>query len=555
MNQKRWLIIGILTCLLVSGIGYFWANGLMDSLFAYRSPLHSKPPAPGTPLGKPITHRVVIVLIDALRYDASLNTNVMPFLNTMRTYSASSRMHSQPPSYSEPGYTTILTGAWPDINDGPAINIDYANIPTFTQDDIFSAAHRMGLRTAISGYYWFEKLVPQAAVDTSFYTPGEDASADQEVMKAALPMLSGNYQLVLIHLDQVDYAGHYLGGPLDPRSHTAEKKVDDYLRQIVSAMDLNLDTLIILSDHGQIDRGGHGGSDTITLLEPFVMVGAGVHAGPLFPDMAQVDVAPTVAVLLGTNIPASAQGQVLKSMLDLPSDEASSIQSAEILQKRILFQSYTDAINDKPTHQFQSTDPFSYVLAIDNARADRLARERVWRNFLAIVFAVLPAYFLVINAKKKILWLAGGSLIYLLVFNVRYAILDGFTYSLSSVKSQEWLLTYIAVTSGVALLFGWLVSMLRLKAFQASSGDAAKTSLGLVLFTIYILALPILVSFAMNGVLVTWTLPNFVTSYIALISLIQWIIVAALGLLLTGVAALVAQLVPSSASSYRKSRR
>jgi len=178
LKQNRSLILGIAGCLLVALIGYFWATALMGSVFGYRSPLRFTPPAPAAPLGTSLTHRVVIVLIDALRYDTSINNNVMPFLNRLRDLGASAKMHSLPPSYSEPGYTTILTGSWPDINDGPAVNLDYADIPIFTQDDIFSAAHRLGLRTAISGYDWFEKLVPQTALDASFYTSGEDAAAD-----------------------------------------------------------------------------------------------------------------------------------------------------------------------------------------------------------------------------------------------------------------------------------------------------------------------------------------------------------------------------------------
>ena len=555
MKQIRWLIIGIVGCLIIAVAGYFWATGLIDSVFNYRSPLRSTAPAPGAPLGTALTQRVVIVLIDALRYDTSVNTKVMPFLNTLRDNGASASMHSQPPSYSEPGYSTLLTGAWPDINDGPAVNLDYADIPTFTQDDIFSAAHRLGLRTAISGYYWFEKLVPQSAVDASFYTPGEDAAADQDVMTAALPMLAGNYQLVLIHIDQVDYAGHYEGGPLDPHWNAAAKRADDDLRQIVSALDLKLDTVIVLSDHGQIDRGGHGGPEPITLLEPFVMAGAGVRPGSLYPDIQQVDVAPTVAALLGTNFPASAEGHVQTAMLNLTPEYGAKIQTAEITQKKLLFQAYAAAIKSQPTRQPDPTDPLSYVIAINDARTNRLARERVWRNVAAIALAVLPAYLLVISGKKKAFWLAGGALVYVLVFNFRYAILDGRTYSLSSVEGQTWLITYTAVTASVALVIGWLVAMLRLHAFQAGPRKAAETSLGFVFFTIYLLALPILVSFAVNGVLVTWALPEFYTAYIALLSLIQWIFVAALGLSLTGVAALIANYVPRPARNYRKSRR
>ena len=113
---------------------------------------------------------------------------------------------------------------------------------------------------------------------------------------------------MLIHLDQVDYAGHHEGGPRDPRWNAAATRADALLEQIAGALDFKQDTLIVLSDHGQIDRGGHGGQDPITLVEPFVMVGAGVKPGQ-YPDMQMVDVAPTIAVLLGTNIPASRRRQ------------------------------------------------------------------------------------------------------------------------------------------------------------------------------------------------------------------------------------------------------
>ena len=555
MIQNRGLFIGIAGCLLVAAIGYFWSTALIGSVFGYRSPLRFTPPAPAAPLGTSLTHQVVIVLIDSLRYDTSINNNVMPFLNYLRDQGASAKMHSLPPSFSEPGYTTILTGAWPDLNDGPAVNLDYTDIPTFTQDDIFSSAHRFGLRTAISGYNWFEKLVPQTAVDASYYTSGEDANADQAVVQAALPMLSGNFQLLLIHLDQVDYAGHYQGGPLDPRWNAAAKRVDRELQQIVAAMNLHQATVIVLSDHGQINRGGHGGPEPVTLLEPFVMAGAGVRSGPLYPDVAQVDVAPTVAALLGTNIPASSEGLVQTAMLNLSPEYTTKIHASEIAQKARLYKSYTVAINSQPIRPPDPDNPFSYVIAMDSARANRQARERVWRNVTALVLAVLPIYFLVVSGKKGLLWLVGGALIYVFVFNFRYAVIDGRTYSLSSVDSQTWLITYTAITALIALIIGWLVSMLRLHAFQAGFRKAAETTLGLVFFIIYLLALPILVSFAVNGLVVTWTLPEFYSSYLALLSLFQWIFVAAFGLLLAGAAALIARFVPRTTLPIKKYRR
>ncbi len=269
-------------------------------------------------------------------------------------------MHSRPPSFSAPAYTVLFTGAWPDLSDGPALNLAYDQYSAWTQDNLFSAARRAGLSTAVSGFNWFEKLIPQEAVTASFYTAGEDAAADRAVVDAALPWLSNDkYQFILIHLDQVDYAGHHEGGPRDPLWDAAATRVDDHLREIAATLDLRRDTLLLVSDHGQIDRGGHGGHDPITLVEPFVLVGAGVRPGS-YGDVNQVDVAPTLAVLLGANIPATAQGRALAEMLALTADQTTAvgraIERAETAQQAQLAAAYGAAIN-RPIAAISGVDP------------------------------------------------------------------------------------------------------------------------------------------------------------------------------------------------------
>ena len=85
LKKSFWLILGILACLIIAVGAYVWTAGLMGSMFEYRSPLKDNPPAPGEPFdyaqGAPLTHKVVFVLIDALREDTSRKTGVMPFLN------------------------------------------------------------------------------------------------------------------------------------------------------------------------------------------------------------------------------------------------------------------------------------------------------------------------------------------------------------------------------------------------------------------------------------------------------------------------------------------
>jgi predicted AlkP superfamily pyrophosphatase or phosphodiesterase len=232
-RKINWFLIGLIGLPLLAVGAYFWAMGLMDSGFSYRSPLAKAPPLPGQTLGAPVTRRVVVVLIDALRYDTSLKTNVMPTLNELRTQWASAKMHSRPPSFSAPAWTAILTGAWPDFNDSQIFNPDDPfSARAFTQDNLFAAANRAGLKTGASGYQWFQGMLASSNVTDSFYTTGEDNTADIQVVAAALPWLSGNDQLVLIHLDQVDYAGHHQGGPISPNWDAAATRADSMLKQI-----------------------------------------------------------------------------------------------------------------------------------------------------------------------------------------------------------------------------------------------------------------------------------------------------------------------------------
>jgi hypothetical protein len=533
----NWIAIGILGCLAVAVGAYFWATDLMGSGFAYRSPLADSAPQPGDPTGAPITRKLVIVLVDALRLDTSLDTQTMPFMNELREQGAYASMHSRPPSFSAPGWNTILSGAWPEINDAQIFNpSDFENVRTFTQDDLFAAADRAGLKTAVSGYAWFEQMLAVSGVDAGFYTPGEDLQADIEVVDNALPWLLDDYQLILIHLDQVDYAGHHEGGPRDPNWAAAARRVDDHLRQIAAGLDLAQDTLLVISDHGHIDQGGHGGPEAVTLAEPFILVGQGVLPGE-YPQVEMADIAPTAAALLGTNLPASNQGRVLFEMLNINPDQETALQAADLAQKQTLLEAYELAIGTQAASRPDPADAASYLAAMDQARTGRLARERVWRNVLAVFLAFTPAYLLFLRRDRRSLWMLTGALVYLAVFNFRFAVLDNHTYSLSSVEGEMWLIQYVAVTALIALLAGWLVAMLGLRAFRQAPGQAARLSLGSIWFILYLLLLPILLNFAMHGTLVTWTLPEFYILFIALLAIIQSLFVAAAGLLLTGLAA------------------
>ena len=518
---------GILACIILAAGSGFWAINLMSSLFNYRSPLRINPPAPGLVLDQPVTRRLVLVLVDALREDTSRDPAVMPFLNQLRQQGAWAVMHSRPPSYSEPGYSVLLTGAWPDLSDGPAANLSYNSIYPFTQDNLFSAAHRIGIRTAVSGYNWFEKLIPTDAVDTGFYTPGEDRQADRQVVDAALPWLdSGDYGLVLIHLDQVDYAGHHEGGPRDPNWVQAASRSDALIAEIASHLDLSQDSIMLFSDHGQIDAGGHGGQDPIVLLEPFILAGAGVRPGQ-YTDIQMTDVAPTAALLLGTNLPATAQGRPMAEMLAIDDEQLQTLRAAYEAQQAGLLNAYTAAIGQP--NETISQDPLdltaikdAYQSALLASQSARMRTERTLRTALAIPFTLGMAFLLWKIPRARLWWLLVSGMVYILLFNLRYVFLDERTYSLSSVSDPTTLIIYTGITASLSLLAAWLVSGYGIRNQQPGTLLlAAELAIQQALVIVTVLLLPVLWSFVINGALISWILPDFASSFTALLCLVQ----------------------------------
>ena len=544
MKKSLWLVLGIIgLVIIVGGVG-IWAFQMINSIYSFRSPIENTPPAAGEPLGSPITHRLVFVLIDGERLDTSLDAAVMPTLAHLRDIGAYAAMHSQAPSFSEGSYTVLLTGARPYLDDGPAFNADYPDVWTFTQDNLFSDAHRMGLKTAISGYYWFEKLVPQDAVTDYFYTPGEDRYADDDVAAAAMPWLqAGDDQFILIHLDQVDYAGHHEGGAISQAWADASTRVDDIISKIVSTLDLSKDTIFICSDHGHVNAGGHGGADPLALLEPFVIAGAGIKPGN-YGDVEMVNVAPTLAAILGTNIPASAQGKVLTEMLNLPAATLDHVVADTRLQQTQLLETYATAIG-KPLKK--GVDPSLTTVAdfqkvLEGLRSNKLLGERIPRAILSgLLFAGMVVWFLKF-AGKRTGFLALLSVANLALAVIGYGIMTKWIYSFSTLEGQTQMIVFsagIALVSSVAL---WLVYMLTQKAFKAGGLSAAFSSEGVTWSLLLIVSIPVLINVTLNGFLPTWTLPNISVSFIGLLAMLQLVLLSLFGLILIGVSTLVGKL-------------
>jgi len=113
----------------------------------------------------------------------------------------------------------------------------------------------------------------------------------------------------------VDRAGHARG--VGEAYRDAAAAVDRMLRAALAKLDWSRDTAIITADHGHVAPGGHGGDEPEVSHVPLVMAGAGIVPGAAARDARSIDVAPTVAALLGVPAPGHAEGRALVELLAL----------------------------------------------------------------------------------------------------------------------------------------------------------------------------------------------------------------------------------------------
>jgi lysylphosphatidylglycerol synthetase-like protein (DUF2156 family) len=97
----------------------------------------------------------------------------------------------------------------------------------------------------------------------------------------------------------------------------------------------------------------------------------------------------------------------------------------------------------------------------------------------------------------------------------------------------------IATNAALAIVVAWLVLLVALRLYRQAPAAAAQTTLNWTLLTIALVGLPALLSFVLNGAQVSWALPEPATYFLGFLAAMQMLIIAVVGLLLAGLAAVV----------------
>jgi hypothetical protein len=212
-------------------------------------------------------------------------------------------------------------------------------------------------------------------------------------------------------------------------------------------------------------------------------------------------------------------------MLAIPAGDRSAVEAAFQAQQAGVAEAYRQAIGMTPPLWSDATPGAE---GIRLARAARLSRER-WPRLLYVLLGFLAAGRLLFGDGRRRRPLLVAAAAYLATFILGYELVSGRTLTLSPVLGE---MDLILTTGGWALAgfvvaCGWFT--LRSDLLAGDAGERAAGMLRMVLTLCYVLALPVGISYVLNGWGGAWSLPEMDSAFVALLAAVQILVVAGVG--------------------------
>lgn len=554
MKARTWIAFasGLLVSLAAAYGAYTLANDSWNEVVEYRGPYVAETLPAARAGSVPPSTRVVLITVDGLREDVSRR---METLQRLRERGFDTVVRTGQPALSFPNWTTLLSGA-PQRISGVTTNWYEGRVRVETLVDVAVAE---GRTMVVSGPTDFEALYGVRRTGHVFLKDWvEDSYMSTEIVDRAIALSKeASPSIVLVHLPDIDEAGHGFGGA-SPEYLATSKKVDADIKRLVEAFQDDRTVFVVASDHGHIDTGGHGGWEPVVVDVPAVFAGAGVRFGTGKGEQSQI--APTVALLAGLPAPRNAIGAPLPVAVSPGGLERFDDQRAAALA------AYTRAVEQGtstgPTQVTRAASAAEAGAAFDAATARREASERAGR--LPIAAGLALACVLVIATVGVLSWRALvaasiGALAYYGVYNGLFFLAHGYSWSLSAFNSESLLKAFFngrmveAVVGGVvaAAVAADVYLMLRRPA-RRPRGQYLPGWLGLGVAAVLVVQATLGLQVAWYlwrwGVPVTWVLPDFMWAFKYDLDLIQATALGAAALLAPAVTYLVGRFHPLPAS-------
>ncbi|XP_063152018.1 GPI ethanolamine phosphate transferase 3 isoform X1 [Candoia aspera] len=336
------------------------------------------PPAPGSCWLPARFRRAVLVLIDALRFDfawprprPSARAPPRPYEDRL---AAPQRLARQRPRHgrlyrfrADPPTTTmqrlkgLTTGSLPTFVDAGSNFASYA----IREDNLVWQLAQNGKKVVFMGDDTWDGLFPQAFYRAYFF-PSFNVKDLHTVDDGILQNLyqtvdGGEWDLLIAHFLGVDHCGHK-HGPNHPEMAKKLSQMDEMLWSLVDRLE-NDTLLLVAGDHGMTETGDHGGESEEELDAALFVY----SKAPLFQDLPpeepetvpQVNLVPTLALLLGVPVPYSNIGEVMADLFASEGGAASSLHAQlaayNINARQVdrFLGSYAQAAQDLPAEKLQ----------------------------------------------------------------------------------------------------------------------------------------------------------------------------------------------------------
>jgi hypothetical protein len=132
----------------------------------------------------------------------------------------------------------------------------------------------------------------------------------------------------------------------------------------------------------------------------------------------------------------------------------------------------------------------------------------------------------------RVVFLAFAALAALAVYHANF-IRSGNVYSLSTIIGLDPFLMDTLKGTALGLAVGTLIVAARLWVEKERSWlNIAGATYGFVFLTLYLIGIQLAVAYLYNGLTITWHLPDFAVGFLQFVAMIQWVLVAAIGLVL-----------------------
>ncbi|XP_050520153.1 GPI ethanolamine phosphate transferase 3 [Daktulosphaira vitifoliae] len=274
------------------------------------------------------THnKIILILIDALRYDfVTQSDQNKPYTNkitvlkdVLSSYPNQSRMYkfiADPPTTTMQRLNALTTGSLPTFID---IGSNFAS-EEISEDNVIDQLVNNGKKIVFLGDDTWAKLFPGRFFRNYSY-PSFNVwdldTVDYSVKTNLYPeLLKDDWDVLIAHFLGVDHCGHRYG-PYHKEMNRKLSEMNIILKDIIKEiLEQKNIILFVFGDHGMTSNGDHGGESENEITSALFVLSSSQELHPISENkVQQIDLVPTVAVLMGIPIPFSNLGSIIKSAI------------------------------------------------------------------------------------------------------------------------------------------------------------------------------------------------------------------------------------------------